>query len=620
MKLYRQLLLFMLTATIVPLVLGLISMALNEARVGEQILEQRREAALRLAERAGRDVMDVVERVQKALGYAELGRMTPEELRGLLAIVYKQSEDIVQVSLVDQSGLPVVPGLYLEEPSRYPEYVGRLAVSAEQHAAFEKRLPWRQAAEAPAGSAVIGAPVVQPGAALLALPLAIPVSTGAQAPGRWTAGVELSLGGLSERLQAAAGLRGLTAALVDEDGRLLAHPDSQRVLARSSLADSPGFLALRGGPRSGALVADEAVHAYARVEPLGWALLLTQPRDVGWAEIRAIRASTLGWTGLSILGLATLGWGFSRRITRDLRAFELGAEAFARGDLATRIEAHGSAELELLAGTFNRMGSELQASRAEIEAWNRELAARVEARTRELELAQRRLLETGKLAAIGQLGAGVAHEINNPLVGILGNVQLLLLKLPEGDPRREALQKIERSAKRTREVVQNLLRFSEADADGEHMPCDLHKVMEDALSLTQERLLAQGIRVRWERAERLPRLLGAPRQLMQVFLNLVDNARVAMPQGGELCLATRATEEGVLAEVRDTGRGIPAENLKRIFEPFFTTKDVWTNTGLGLSVAYRIVAEHGGRIDVESEVGRGSAFRVVFPKMEGGDA
>jgi two-component system, NtrC family, sensor kinase len=620
MKLYRQLLLFMLTATIVPLVLGLVSMSLNEGEVAGKILEQRREAAERLAERAGRDVMDVVERVQKSLGYAELGRMTPEELRGLLAIVYKQSEDIDQVSLLDGAGLPVVPGLFLEEPARYPEYVGRLAVSPAEHAAFDSRLPWRKAAAAPAGSAVIGAPVTRPGAAALLLPLAIPVAPGAEAATRWTAGVELSLSGLGERLEAASGLRGWTAALVDEDGKLLAHPDARRVLARESLGDSPGFLALRGGAPSGALVADETVLAYARVEPLGWALLLTQPRDAGWAEIRSIRVSTLGWTGLSILGLAGLGWGFSRRITRDLRAFEAAAEAFGRGRLETRIEARSSAELRLLAGTFNKMGSELQSSRAEIEAWNRELAARVEARTRELELAQRRLLETSKLAAIGQLGAGVAHEINNPLVGILGNVQLLLLKMDEGDARREALIKIERSAKRTREVVQNLLRFSEADAEGEHVPCDLHKVLEDALSLTQERLLAQGIRIRWERAEHLPSLLGASRQLMQVFLNLVDNARIAMPQGGELCLRTRQTEEGVEVEVRDTGKGIPPEDLKRIFEPFFTTKDVWTNTGLGLSVAYRIVADHGGRIDVDSEVGRGSAFRVVFPRLESGDA
>jgi len=617
-KLYRQLLLFTLAATVVPLVLGLTSMSLNESRLAAQVLEQQREAAERLAERVGRDVLEVVERVEKALGLVDPGGMSPEELRGLLALVYKQSEDIVQVCLLDALGQPVAPGLFLEDPSRYPEYAGRLPVSAAQHEAFVARLPWRQAAAAPAGSAVLGAVALHPGAGVPGLAVAVPVAPGTGE--RLTAGVELSLAGLAGRLDAAAGLRGLRAALVDADGLVLAHPEPGRVAARASVQATPGFLALQGAGRSGALVEGEAVHAYARVEPLGWAVLLEQPRDAGWAEVRRIRVSTLGWTGLSILGLAGLGWGFSRRITRDLGAFERAAQAFGRGVLETRISARGSAELSLLAKTFNRMGAELQASRQEIERWNQELSARVEARTRELEVAQRRLLETGKLAAIGQLGAGVAHEINNPLVGILGNTQLLLQRLPEVDERREALLKIERAAKRTREVVQNLLRFSEVDAEAEHLPCDLRKVLEDAVSLTRERLLGQGIRLRWELAERLPRVLGAPRQLMQVFLNLVDNARVAMPGGGELCLTTRATGEGVEVEVRDTGKGIPPEDLPRIFEPFFTTKDVWTNTGLGLSVAYRVVADHGGRIEVDSAPGRGSSFRVLFPAAGGDDA
>jgi signal transduction histidine kinase len=617
MRFYRQLLLFMLAATVVPLVLGLVSLRLNEARLATQVLEAQREVADRLAERAGREVMGVLARVQQALGYAELDAISDEELRGLMAIVYRQAEDIVQVALLDGEGEARVPGVYLEDPRLHPEYAGRLGVSREEHAAFLARLPWQQALRAPAGSVVLGAPLARQAVPAGGLPVAVPVELAARGrPARWVAGVELSLAGLADALEGAIGPRGFCAWLLDEEGR---------ALLPTRCGPAPEFHAFglevaTWPPGSWANVAGDRLWAGARLEPLGWRLALMQPRELGWAQIRQARLASLGFTGLSILGLAVLGWAFSRRVTRDLRALEAAAVAYGQGRLDTRVEARSTAELDLLAGTFNRMGTELRASREEIEAWNRELTARVEQRTRELAVAQERLLETSKLAAIGQLGAGVAHEINNPLVGILGNVQLMLLKLPPEDPRREALVKIERAAKRTRDVVQKLLRFSEADGGTEHQPCDLHQVMEDALSLTQERILAQGVQVQWERAAEDPVVLADARQLTQVFLNLLDNARNAMPAGGRLTLATRRLADGVLAEVRDTGRGIPPENLGRIFEPFFTTKDVWTNTGLGLSEAYRIVADHGGHLEAESRSGHGSVFRVSLPVAEAADA
>jgi signal transduction histidine kinase len=204
-------------------------------------------------------------------------------------------------------------------------------------------------------------------------------------------------------------------------------------------------------------------------------------------------------------------------------------------------------------------------------------------------------LETSKLAAIGQLGAGIAHEINNPLTAILGNIQLLMMErsgaINEIMP---VLNKMETSAIRCQEITKNLLRFSEAELESDFVEVDLNVVLQDAFSLTEQSLNAQQIETVWHLGEELPPMRGDPRQLMQVFFNLFTNARTAMEKGGILTISTRKTDsDWIETKVEDTGKGIPPEYLDRIFEPFFTTKDVWTNTGLGLSVVYRTVSDHG---------------------------
>jgi len=157
------------------------------------------------------------------------------------------------------------------------------------------------------------------------------------------------------------------------------------------------------------------------------------------------------------------------------------------------------------------------------------------------------------------------------------------------------------------------LRFSEQEEDSEHVEVNLRQVLEDAYSLTEQQLQDQDITTNWK-IESENKVIGDHRQLMRVFLNLFANARTAMNKGGNLTIAMRLTGEGMVrVDISDTGKGIDAGQLDRIFEPFFTTKDVWTNTGLGLSVAYRVVSDHGGQISVESEPGSGSVFSVLLP-------
>ncbi len=612
MKLYQQLILFVLAATAIPLVVGLAVLKHNEGQLAEKLLEGQRRSAGRLAEIASRELREPIERVQSALGYVAVERMTREELVGLMGIVYKQSDSIVQTALVDSEGREVVEGVYLDDPESYSKYAGRRGVGPQQHRRFLARLPLTQALRAPPGSAVLSRPY-RLDAEVAGLVLAVPLAAGEAVDAR-VAAVEVSLADLGRRLREAAGAADQRMLLVDGDGRAIA---ADRRSAEQLLGDrssQPAVARMMAGSGSGALARDGMLHAFARVEPVGWGVLLSQPHGQAFAEVRRSRLVTLAWTGATIAILLLLGLLFTGRITRDLRRLVAGAEAFSRGALDTRVEGCSADELGRLAQTFNQMGEELQASRAEIEAWNRELAARVEQRTRELEIANRRLLETSKLAAIGQLGAGVAHEINNPLVGILGNAQLLLLRHGEDPAVHRSLQKIEAAAKRCRDVVQNLLRFSEQEPDAEHQPCDLNAVLRDAHSLTAARMAAAGIEVEWDLADDLPVVPAAPRQLMQVFLNLYDNARTAMQNGGKLRIGSRRTAAGEIEiSIADEGRGIDPQHRERIFEPFFTTKDVWTNTGLGLSVAFRIVSDHGGRIEVDSQPDAGAVFRVVLP-------
>ena len=225
----------------------------------------------------------------------------------------------------------------------------------------------------------------------------------------------------------------------------------------------------------------------------------------------------------------------------------------------------------------------------------------------------------------------MAHELNNPLAGIIGHIQLLLMNRPEEDRDAKVLHHIEDAARRASTIAQNLLRFSVQHAEAVMSKVDLNKALRDTLSLTEQTLADAKVTVEWKLAEPAPQARGDAGQLAQVILNLVANARTAMKAaGGTLTLETLGPEpapdgapDGLRAgaklvgfRVRDTGKGIAPEHRDRIFEPFFTTKDEWSNVGLGLSVSYRIVHDHGGGIGVESTVGQGSAFTVYLPATD----
>jgi C4-dicarboxylate-specific signal transduction histidine kinase len=190
----------------------------------------------------------------------------------------------------------------------------------------------------------------------------------------------------------------------------------------------------------------------------------------------------------------------------------------------------------------------------------------------------------------------------------------------ESDPDFDTLKKIEQMAKRCKDITANLLRFSQARDKGQLRPMDLNAVVRDAFSLSDNQVKGEGIAVVVKLQPGPLMVQGDPGHLSQVVLAMMQNARTAMMKSRvkELRVSTRAEGQNAVLEVADTGKGIASEHLPRIFDPFFTTKDVWTNVGLGLSVAYRVIAEHQGKIDVATEVGRGSTFTVRIPRVASG--
>jgi len=228
----------------------------------------------------------------------------------------------------------------------------------------------------------------------------------------------------------------------------------------------------------------------------------------------------------------------------------------------------------------------------------------------ELEQAQAHLLRTEKLASIGQLSAGVAHEINNPLGTIMIYAHLLLKGMDKDDPRIEDIELIIGEANRAKEIVQGLLSFARETKLRQGL-MNVSDLLEDVLSLVINQSLFHNIRIEKSFVQDMPIIVADETKLKQVFLNIILNAAQAMEGNGKLTISTIIDKKHIKVKIQDTGPGIPPENMGKLFSPFFTTKE--KGTGLGLAISYGIVERHGGKIDVDSELGKGSTFIISLP-------
>jgi two-component system NtrC family sensor kinase len=331
------------------------------------------------------------------------------------------------------------------------------------------------------------------------------------------------------------------------------------------------------------------------------------------------RRQVLLYTIMAILGVAVLSAAFVQYMLGDpLRALTEGTRRLGSGDLGYQIHLPVSGELQELANSFNTMSCQIEEAHGEINAWARTLEERVEQKTRELSGAQEEMLRVERMASIGKLAAVVAHEINNPLAGILTYSKLLKKRLSrEPQPNAEnisMLDLMETESRRCGEIVKNLMTFARPTSMNLE-PSDLNAVIDRCVRLVQHQLTLKNIELHLNINNDLPAVRCDPGQIEQVILALVMNAIDALPNGGNLSLTSRreSNSGGFQIEVRDDGVGIPREVLTKLFEPFFTTKEHGRGLGLGLAISRNIVDRHGGRIEVQSEPGRGTTFTVTLP-------
>jgi two-component system NtrC family sensor kinase len=315
---------------------------------------------------------------------------------------------------------------------------------------------------------------------------------------------------------------------------------------------------------------------------------------------------------LGILFIVLVSIFLARRFSRPLRRLEEVSGQIAEGDYKQDFIAKGPKEIERLGRSLNKMARQLDAEKRELEDWANTLEKKVSERADEMKKINSQLFRSEKLASLGKLAAGVAHEINNPLTGILTNSSLLLEDLAEDDPRREDVDVMVKETIRCREIVKRLLDFARQTKPQKRL-ANLNDLIENIILLVRNQASFRNITIEKELEPGIPELLVDPDQIQQVFVNIILNAAEAMTKGGSLTIRSRGTPDGesLIVSIADTGPGIKEEVRERIFDPFYTTKE--HGTGLGLSISYGIVEQHGGTITVESSPGRGSTFNIQLP-------
>jgi two-component system NtrC family sensor kinase len=320
-------------------------------------------------------------------------------------------------------------------------------------------------------------------------------------------------------------------------------------------------------------------------------ILEAKYRDIMWKMIWII----LGITTLGMIIAFIISLRMGNTIIKRIRILKKATEAIASGNLDYRLSPDKISGFDMLDEAFNDMSKSLKD------------------RDERLQKANEQLTRSEKLTALGEMAAGVAHEINNPLGGILLYGNLMLEDIPENGATRENMKKIIHQTNRCKNIVQGLLDFARTPT-GDMLPLQINDVVRTALNLVKDQALFHGIEVETRFAENLPEVNGDPSRLEQVFLNLFINAADAMKEkGGRLRITTSSTVDRVRVIITDTGKGIDQAYLPHIFEPFFTTKDPGQGTGLGLSIAYGVIKRHNGFIDAESAPGKGTTFIISLP-------
>jgi signal transduction histidine kinase len=563
-----------------------------------------------------------------------LHTLSPAERSGALWLIYRGDAQRTAVALIDgATGTSVVDPVFQASVGAEPGLADHEAFPPQALSTFAAHVPL---GEALAAGKAIGVPYADPqrGAPFVVLAVRVPGPTDGGREKPWVVAVELSLRRLNERFEESRD-EGLKAFLVDLSGKAVCHSDRAVALVRVDENQHPGVRALvdptmsssgvahRDSDEEGDLVAWARLSRLAGAQARTWGVVVEQQRATALAAIPALAQRVAFWVGVALALAVAASVVLARGVARPVEVLTGVVARFAgRGGSVDRAAADkvraprlGDDEIGTLATAFNGMADAIDDRDRQLRAFNEDLQKKVDERTRELKDAQGQLIQSQKMAAVGELGATVAHEINNPLAAVLGSAQLALLRIDRADTRvRPHLEDIEKESLRIKDIVESLLRLSQDQSQQAMGTVELNAVVEGALALVARRIIGARIAVKKDLATSLPRVRGRASDLQQAVIQILHNAREAMPDGGTLSIRTESVDgKLVRVVVEDTGQGIAPHNLERVFEPLFSTRAPQGNKGMGLSIVHRIVEDHQGRVVVESPgPGRGATVKMTF--------
>jgi len=581
-----------LTGVLPVALLGWLSFSLHRAEVERTVSRAQAAVAAEAARNVERTVASGIEGLRLSVGALPLDQLSNDELAAVLRIPYRQLSFVDAVALLDDEGALLAPAVY-EHDAQKPDGFSQPDLQALLHRAPVSLLDRADTA--------LGVPY-RGSTGTMRVPVALRLGNGR------VLAAELSLKEISKRL---ADLPG-TAFLAAQNGAVLAGAtelsnEEKQLVDGAVAARAPIARLLQRTDGSDWLA------AAAPVGTMGWAVAVAQPAKEAFSGAIRVRDYTVFWAAVALLLTAILGALLARGLSAPVRELSQGVRAVAEGRYDQTVVVEARDELGQLAEGFNHMAREIRRRDDEIRAWNTELQQRVDHRTAELKMAQDQILRTRRLAAIGSLGAGIAHELNNPLTAVAGLISLARKQLGESSPQSETLKQALEQTRRVSKIVSDLRQFAEQERSEGGRRFPLEQPVLSALDLYAEEMREKRIELRRELKPGLREAQGDPVQIQQVVAHLVQNAIAAMPDGGELRIAvTDVAGDALKLTVSDSGKGIAPEMRERIFDPFFSTKDK-AGVGLGLSISHSIVEAHHGKLLVDSAPGRGATFTVLLP-------
>lgn len=389
--------------------------------------------------------------------------------------------------------------------------------------------------------------------------------------------------------------------IMDINNTLLAHRNTELVLKRqqaywlNSLSDLHKQKNL-GFTRQYILQNRNMIGGFVPVN-IGDLLVVSEiPESAAYLTSRELLDNLVGISLILLIVSVLVSLVSASRITRPIEKLSAAAHIVGQGDFNFKVDVKSNDELGELAQSFNKMSDELKS------------------REEKLQDAQVALIQSEKMSAFGQLSAGIAHEVKNPLTGILGIAQLAKRKMQADNPLFEKMEVIEKETKRCKTIIDDLMKFARTD-NHVREPMDINQVVNDAIKIVDHQLTINRVKIKKDLGEGLSQVMGEANQIQQVVMNLLINAQQAMKgDAGEVSIMTNNNAPYIVEIIiSDTGPGIPENVITRIFEPFYTTKPAGEGTGLGLSITYGIIMEHKGSINVENNADKGSKFIIRLP-------